>query len=117
MRAVGVRCNGYGGSCFPKDSLALKQLAANSGYHFHLMNAVIEVNELQKRRVLQKLQRHLGKRCGPVSIAPSGMKSSSYFAAARYAPSSARTREGCSVPNLGDCPHGAAGGTENHSVV
>jgi UDPglucose 6-dehydrogenase len=52
---------GWGGSCFPKDSLALKQLAANSGYHFHLMNAVIEVNELQKRRVLQKLERHLGK--------------------------------------------------------
>ena len=51
---------GWGGSCFPKDSLALKQLAANSGYHFHLMNAVIEVNELQKRRVLNKLERHLG---------------------------------------------------------
>ena len=51
---------GWGGSCFPKDSLALKQLAANSGYHFQLLNAVIEVNELQKRRVLQKLQRHLG---------------------------------------------------------
>jgi UDPglucose 6-dehydrogenase len=51
---------GYGGSCFPKDSLALKQLAANSGYHFQLLNAVIEVNELQKRRVVGKLQRHLG---------------------------------------------------------
>jgi UDPglucose 6-dehydrogenase len=52
---------GWGGSCFPKDSLALKQLAANSGYHFQLLNAVIEVNELQKRRVVQKLQRHLGR--------------------------------------------------------
>jgi UDPglucose 6-dehydrogenase len=51
---------GYGGSCFPKDSLALKQLAANSGYHFQLLNAVIEVNELQKRRVIGKLQHHLG---------------------------------------------------------
>jgi UDPglucose 6-dehydrogenase len=51
---------GYGGSCFPKDSLALKQLAANSGYHFQLLNAVIEVNELQKRRVIGKLQQHLG---------------------------------------------------------
>ena len=51
---------GYGGSCFPKDSLALKQLAANSGYHFQLLTAVIEVNELQKRRVIQKLQKHLG---------------------------------------------------------
>src|SRR5215210_569231 len=46
---------GYGGSCFPKDSLALKQLASNSGYHFQLLAAVIEVNELQK------LQKHLGK--------------------------------------------------------
>jgi UDPglucose 6-dehydrogenase len=48
-------------NCFPKDSLALKQLASNSGYHFHLLSAVIEVNELQKRRVVQKLQKHLGK--------------------------------------------------------
>jgi UDPglucose 6-dehydrogenase len=51
---------GYGGSCFPKDSLALKQLASNSGYHFQLLAAVIEVNELQKRRVLGKLERRLG---------------------------------------------------------
>jgi len=51
---------GYGGSCFPKDSLALKQLASNSGYHFQLLAAVIEVNELQKRRVVGKLKRHLG---------------------------------------------------------
>ena len=52
---------GYGGSCFPKDSLALKQLASNSGYHFQLLSAVIEVNELQKRRVIAKLQKHLGR--------------------------------------------------------
>jgi len=51
---------GFGGSCFPKDSLALKQLAANSGYHFQLLNAVIEVNELQKRRVVGKLVDVLG---------------------------------------------------------
>ena len=51
---------GFGGSCFPKDSLALKQLASNSGYHFQLLSAVIEVNELQKRRVIGKLERHLG---------------------------------------------------------
>jgi len=51
---------GFGGSCFPKDSLALKQLAANSGYHFQVLSAVIEVNELQKRRVIGKLQELLG---------------------------------------------------------
>jgi UDPglucose 6-dehydrogenase len=51
---------GFGGSCFPKDVDALKQLAGNSGYHFQLLTAVIEVNELQKRRVIAKLQKHLG---------------------------------------------------------
>ncbi len=51
---------GYGGSCFPKDVDALKQLAGNSGYHFQLLTAVIEVNELQKRRVISKLVKHLG---------------------------------------------------------
>jgi UDPglucose 6-dehydrogenase len=51
---------GFGGSCFPKDVDALKQLAGNSGYHFQLLTAVIEVNELQKRRVIGKLHKHLG---------------------------------------------------------
>ena len=55
---------GFGGSCFPKDVTALKQLAGNSGYHFQLLNAVIEVNELQKRRVIAKLQKHLGALVG-----------------------------------------------------
>jgi UDPglucose 6-dehydrogenase len=64
---------GYGGSCFTKDVSALKLLAANSGYHFQLLGAVIEVNELQKRRVVAKLTRHLGsladKRIGVLGLA------------------------------------------------
>ncbi len=51
-------------NCFPKDVTALKQLAGNSGYHFQLLNSVIEVNELQKRRVLGKLGKHLGSLVG-----------------------------------------------------
>jgi UDPglucose 6-dehydrogenase len=51
---------GFGGSCFPKDVQALKQLAGNTGYHFQLLTAVVEVNELQKRRTISKLQKHLG---------------------------------------------------------
>jgi UDPglucose 6-dehydrogenase len=51
-------------NCFPKDVSALKQLAGNSGYHFQLLTAVIEVNELQKRRVIGKLQKHLGSLVG-----------------------------------------------------
>ena len=64
---------GFGGSCFPKDVSALKQLAGNSGYHFQLLNSVIEVNELQKRRVIAKLEKHLGslvgKRIGLLGLA------------------------------------------------
>jgi UDPglucose 6-dehydrogenase len=51
-------------NCFPKDVSSLKQLAGNTGYHFQLLTAVIEVNELQKRRVLKKLEKHLGSLAG-----------------------------------------------------
>ena len=55
---------GWGGSCFGKDVLSLRQLAANSGYHFQLLTAVTEVNDLQKRRTIGKLQKHLGPLVG-----------------------------------------------------
>jgi UDPglucose 6-dehydrogenase len=55
---------GFGGSCFFKDVSALKQLAGNSGYHFQLLNSVIEINDLQKRRVTAKLTKHLGPLAG-----------------------------------------------------
>ncbi len=64
---------GYGGSCFPKDLKSLKQLAGNTGYHFQLLTSVIEVNELQKRRVMKKLEKHLrslvGKRVALLGLA------------------------------------------------
>jgi UDPglucose 6-dehydrogenase len=64
---------GFGGSCFPKDTQALKILAGNSGYHFQLLSSVIEVNELQKRRVMAKLSKHLdslvGKRVALLGLA------------------------------------------------
>jgi len=64
---------GFGGSCFPKDTQALKILAGNSGYHFQLLNSVIEVNELQKRRVMAKITKHLdslvGKRVALLGLA------------------------------------------------
>jgi len=55
---------GFGGSCFGKDVSALRKLAANTGYHFQLLNAVVEVNELQKRRVVRKLRERLGSLVG-----------------------------------------------------
>jgi UDPglucose 6-dehydrogenase len=55
---------GWGGSCFGKDVLSLQQLARSSGYHFQLLTAITEVNELQKRRTIGKLQKHLGSLVG-----------------------------------------------------
>jgi UDPglucose 6-dehydrogenase len=55
---------GYSGSCLPKDVSGLKQLAGNSGYHFQLLTSVIEVNELQKRRLVGKIAARLGTLVG-----------------------------------------------------
>ena len=50
---------GYGGSCFPKDTKALQQHAGSRGYTFTLLNAVIEVNRIQRYRFLAKIRRLL----------------------------------------------------------
>lgn len=63
---------GWGGSCFPKDSVALKQMASNSGYHFQLLSEVIEVNDLQRRRVVIRLKEELGTLSGK-TVAVLGM--------------------------------------------
>ncbi|MFJ8896931.1 UDP-glucose dehydrogenase family protein [Leifsonia sp. NPDC102414] len=55
---------GWGGSCFPKDSEALRQLASNTGFHPPLLSAVIDVNNIQKRRAIQKLKDTLGDLAG-----------------------------------------------------
>ncbi|ATW25378.1 UDP-glucose dehydrogenase family protein [Candidatus Formimonas warabiya] len=52
---------GYGGSCFPKDTLALRHMADTHGYHFKLLSAVIEVNNAQCIRVVEKLRDALGE--------------------------------------------------------
>jgi UDPglucose 6-dehydrogenase len=50
---------GWGGSCFPKDSRALRAMAGNSGYSFQMLSSVIEVNDLQPRRAIQRLKDEL----------------------------------------------------------
>ena len=88
---------GFGGSCFPKDVTALKQLAGNSGYHFQLLNAVIEVNELQKRRVIAKLQKHLGSLVGQGDRAARARVQAEHRRHARGVLARARPR-GCRPP-------------------
>ncbi|MBI9050072.1 MAG: UDP-glucose/GDP-mannose dehydrogenase family protein [Anaerolineaceae bacterium] len=51
---------GWGGSCFPKDVKALAHMAVLHGTHPQLLQAVIEINRNQRRRVVLKLRKALG---------------------------------------------------------
>ncbi|SFF19410.1 UDPglucose 6-dehydrogenase [Paenibacillus algorifonticola] len=55
---------GYGGSCFPKDTKALIQIAGNVEYDFKLLKSVVEVNQHQRYGVIDKLKRALGSMHG-----------------------------------------------------
>jgi UDPglucose 6-dehydrogenase len=48
---------GYGGSCFPKDVQALHMTAAEYNYDFKILDAVMEVNTLQKTVLVHKIMR------------------------------------------------------------
>ncbi|NOX26736.1 MAG: UDP-glucose/GDP-mannose dehydrogenase family protein [Gammaproteobacteria bacterium] len=49
---------GYGGSCFPKDVMALARTADENGYEAELLNAVESVNNRQKHRLFEKISHH-----------------------------------------------------------
>ncbi|MGQ9508300.1 MAG: UDP-glucose dehydrogenase family protein [Thermodesulfobacteriota bacterium] len=51
---------GYGGSCFPKDTMALLKLAYEKGYQFRILSSVIEANEKQKERMVEKVREMVG---------------------------------------------------------
>jgi len=52
---------GYGGSCFPKDTQALIQIAGNVNYDFKLLKSVVEVNRDQRFNIIRKLESILGR--------------------------------------------------------
>jgi len=47
---------GYGGSCFPKDVMAFRAVARESGYDFRLLDEVMRINEEQRQRFLRKVR-------------------------------------------------------------
>ncbi|PAC34384.1 UDP-glucose dehydrogenase family protein [Caldifermentibacillus hisashii] len=55
---------GYGGSCFPKDTKALTQIAANIDHNFELLKAVIKVNNHQQRILMDKAKKRFGSLTG-----------------------------------------------------
>lgn len=64
---------GYGGSCFPKDTMALNQIAKNVGYDFSLLQSVIDVNTRQRLKLVDILKAHYsdlqGKKVGLLGVA------------------------------------------------
>ena len=52
---------GYGGSCFPKDVKALIRTAGQYGYHTRLLQAVEDVNQAQKRVLVEKITGRFGE--------------------------------------------------------
>jgi UDPglucose 6-dehydrogenase len=67
---------GYGGSCFPKDLMAFRAVARESGYEFRLLDEVMRINEDQRHRFLRKVHNALwtlrGKRLGVLGLAFKG---------------------------------------------
>ncbi len=67
---------GYGGSCFPKDVLAFRSVARGVGYDFALLTEVMEVNEGQKQRFVDKVREALwtlrGKKLAVLGLAFKG---------------------------------------------
>jgi UDPglucose 6-dehydrogenase len=67
---------GYGGSCFPKDVMAFRAVARESGYDFRLLDEVMRINEDQRQRFLRKVRSALwtlrGKNLGVLGLAFKG---------------------------------------------
>jgi UDPglucose 6-dehydrogenase len=55
---------GFGGSCFPKDTRAVAQIARDQGMSFRIIEAVLEVNEATKARMLEKIRDAMGSFAG-----------------------------------------------------
>ena len=64
---------GYGGSCFPKDVKAIVKFSADKKYRFKILEAVEDVNEQQKLRLLAKIDAHFGKSLKGRTIAVWGL--------------------------------------------
>lgn len=91
---------GYGGSCFPKDTKALVQIAGNVKHEFNLLKAVIEVNNKQQLQLLNKAKAHFGDLKG-LKIALLGLAFKPNTDDMRESPSipisEALIREGCQI--------------------
>ena len=64
---------GYGGSCFPKDTLALARTAAEAGAPLRIVEAVVAVNDARKRRMADKVIEACGGSVAGATVAVLGL--------------------------------------------
>jgi len=64
---------GYGGSCFPKDTKALARIASENGISSRIVETVIEVNEIQKMRMIEKICHAIGENADTKKVAILGL--------------------------------------------
>jgi UDPglucose 6-dehydrogenase len=64
---------GFGGSCFPKDTRAVAQIAHDQGLRFRIIEAVLEANEATKARMLVKIEQALSGEVAGKQIAILGL--------------------------------------------
>ncbi len=64
---------GYGGSCFPKDVQALAKSAEKADYDFKILNAVMDVNQRQKTKLVEKMREHFGGKLEGKTVAIWGL--------------------------------------------
>jgi UDPglucose 6-dehydrogenase len=64
---------GYGGSCFPKDTMALVDIAEKQGTRTLVVSSVIEANNRQKLRMVEKIKRAFPDGLGGKTVAVLGI--------------------------------------------
>ncbi|MEP0409697.1 MAG: UDP-glucose/GDP-mannose dehydrogenase family protein, partial [Roseibium sp.] len=64
---------GYGGSCFPKDTLALSKIGQDAGSELKIVDSVIEVNSERKKKMADKVIAHMGGDVSGKTIALLGL--------------------------------------------
>ncbi len=77
---------GYGGSCFPKDVQALARSACEVNYDFKILNSVMDVNDNQKKKLVDPLKRFFGGNLSGKTIAIWGLAFKPYTDDIREAP-------------------------------
>lgn len=77
---------GYGGSCFPKDVQALAKSAVDADYDFKILKSVMDINQEQKTRLIDKAKQHYGGNLAGKTFAMWGLAFKPYTDDIREAP-------------------------------